>query len=101
MSLVINNYNFIKETFESEFIITLNFLKETNINYKLKLPTNPILDSHIISLNEENINIVLLKLHNLIKEDEYGITSRIELIQFTKWLGKVYMLTNQSAGIQL
>ena len=32
MSLVIDNYNFVKETFESEFIITVDFLKNTKIN---------------------------------------------------------------------
>lgn len=101
MSLVIDNYNFIKETFESEFIITVDFLKDSKINYKLKLPTNPILDNHLISLNDESIDIVLIKINNLIKEDEFGITPRIELIQFTKWLSKVYFILNQNVEIQL
>ena len=89
MSIIIKSYNFRKETFESEYVITIDLFKNTNISYVLKIPTNPILDNMIIDMNEESLKIVLNRLQNLILEDEFGYTSRIELIKFMSWVSKI------------
>ena len=94
MSLQIKSYNFIKETFESEYMITIDILKDTNIHHSLKIPTNPILDNMIIDMNEESLVVVLNRLQNLIVLDEFGYTSRLELIKFMGWLAKFCNLGN-------
>ena len=95
MSIIIKSYNFIKETFESEYSITVDLFKDTKISFSLKIPTNPILDNMIINLNNEPIIIGLNRIHDLILEDEFGYTSRIELIKFISWLGKIYKIGNE------
>jgi len=95
MSIIIKSYNFIKETFESEYTITLDILKETKIVFKLKIPTNPILDNMIVNMNEESTVIVLNRLQNLILEDEFGYTSRIELIKLMTWVSKICSIGNE------
>ena len=90
MSIIIKSYNFVKETFESEYLITVDLLKDTKIAFNLKVPTNPILDNMIINLNNEPIIIGLNRIQDLILEDDFGYTSRIELIKFISWLGKIY-----------
>lgn len=92
MSIVIKSYNFIKETFESEYEITINILKDTDVSHKLKIPTNPILDNMIIDLNDEELAVVMNRLQHLIVQDEFGYTSRIELVKFMGWLAKIYNL---------
>ena len=89
MSIIIKSYKFIKETFESEYDISIDLLKDTNIVHKLKLPTNPILDNMIIDMNEETFQVVMNRLQHLIVQDEFGYTSRIELVKFMGWLAKV------------
>ena len=89
MSLTIESYQLKKESVESEFNLSLNFTKDSKINYILKYPSNPILDCQIINLNEKSINEIVVKLINIINEDEFGITTRIELIQFKNWIFKI------------
>ena len=96
MSILIKSYSFIKETFESNYLITIDSLQDTNINFNLKLPTNPILDNMIINMNEEPLLVVVNKLQNLILQDEFGYTSRIELLKYLTWLGKIQSLSSQN-----
>lgn len=101
MSLQILEYSLVKESVESQFNLTINILKENGINYILKYPSNPILDCQIVNLNEENLNTVILKILNLIEEDEYGITTRVELIKFKNWIIKIINLKSScNIGIQ-
>ena len=96
MSILIKSYSFVKETFESNYLITIDSLQDTNINFNLKLPTNPILDNMIINMNEEPLLVVVNKLQNLILQDEFGYTSRIELLKYLTWLGKIQSLSSQN-----
>ena len=48
MFLVISSYDLIQESVESNFKITFDLLKDSNICYNLKFPSNPILDCQII-----------------------------------------------------
>lgn len=101
MSLVILNYQLLKESVESEFTISFDLFKNSNINYVLKYPSNPILDCVIINLHEESLQKVFLNITKLIEEDEYGLTTRIKFIQFHNWLSKVVkLLTNEIVSIQ-
>lgn len=92
MSLVIKSYNLLKDTIESEFKLTFNLIQESGVEYILKFPSNPILDCQVINLDSQPINIVVLKILNLIEEDEYGINTRIELIKFKNWIIKIINL---------
>ena len=92
MSLVILDYNLLKESVESKFNLTINVLKNEGIIYCLQYPSNPILDCQIINLNEENLNNVIIKIIDIIEQDEYGITTRIELIKLKNWLIKIINL---------
>ena len=93
MSIVIKSYKFIKETFESEYYISIDILKDTNVTHKLKIPTNPNLDNMIIDMNEESLQVVLNRLQHLIVQDEFGYTSRIELVKLMGWLAKICNLS--------
>ena len=93
MSIVIKSYKFIKENFESEYNISIDILKDTNVVHTLKLPTNPILDNMIIDMNEESLQVVMNRLQHLIVQDEFGYSSRIELVKFIGWLAKICNLT--------
>ena len=92
MSLTILKYDLLKETVESEFKITLNLIKESNLVFNLRYPSNPILDCKIINLNNEQINLVVNKINLLIDEDEFGIVTRIELIKLKNWIIKIVNL---------
>ena len=98
MSLVILDYNLLKESVESKFNITINVLKDEGIVYSLQYPSNPILDCQIINLNEENLNNVIIKIIDIIEQDEYGITTRIELIKLKNWLIKII---NLKSGVNI
>ena len=63
MSLIISSYRLVKESVESEFKITLDVFKNSDIHFILKYPSNPILDCQIINLHEQSIQQTLLKLH--------------------------------------
>lgn len=93
MSIVIKSYKFIKETFESEYNISIDILKDTIVVHKLKIPTNPILDNMIIDMNEESLQVVMNRLQHLIVQDEFGYTSRIELVKLMGWLAKICNVT--------
>lgn len=95
MSLIITKYNLLKQTVESEFNCTLDIFKNTGINFVLKYPSNPILDCQIIDLHEEPITNVIANLNRIINEDEYGINSRVQLIQFRSWILKVVNIGNE------
>lgn len=99
MSLLIKNYNLLKDTIESEFVLTFNLIQDYGIEYILKFPSNPILDCQLVNLDNQPINIVVLKILNLIEEDEYGINTRIELIKFKNWIIKIINL--KTGGDQL
>lgn len=95
MSLIISEYNLLKQTVESEFKITLDIFKNTDITFNLKYPSNPILDCQIINLHEESLQIVIQNLNKIIEEDEYGIISRVQLIQLRSWLIKAINIGNE------
>lgn len=92
MSLIISNYNLLKDSVESEFTISFNMIENQNIKYILKYPSNPILDCQIINLHEKPIELAIQKIILLIEEDEFGLQSRIELIQFKNWISKIIAL---------
>ena len=92
MFLTITSYNLLKDSVESEFIMSLSVIKNDTVFYKLKYPSNPILDCQIINLHDQPLKIVIEKIHSLIEEDEFGLQSRIELIQLKNWLSKVINL---------
>ena len=95
MSLIISEYNLLKQTVESEFKITLDILKNTCISFTLKYPSNPILDCQIVNLHEEPLKTVIQNLNKLIEEDEYGIISRVQLIQLRGWILKAINVGNE------
>ena len=95
MSLNISSYQLIKESVESKFDLSINIF-ENNLKYELKYPSNPILDCQIINFHQNPIKDVVVKLLNLIKEDEFGISTRIELIQFKNWIFKIVNLGTSS-----
>jgi len=94
MSLIISNYQLVKDSVESEFKITFNIFKNNDIHFVLKYPSNPILDCQIINLHEQPIQHVIIRIHKLIEDDEFGISSRIQLIQFKNWTSKIISLSN-------
>lgn len=94
MSLIISSYQLLKESVESEFKITFDIFKNNDIHFVLKYPSNPILDCQIINLHEQPIQKVIIKIHKLIEEDEFGISSRVQLIQFKNWISKIISLSN-------
>ena len=94
MSLIISNYQLVKDSVESEFKITFNIFKNNDIHFVLKYPSNPILDCQIINLHEQPIQLVIIRIHKLIEDDEFGISSRIQLIQFKNWTSKIISLSN-------
>lgn len=96
MSLIISSYQLLKESVESEFKLTFNIIQNSGICYTLKYPSNPILDCEIINLHEQPLQQVVIKLLKIIEEDEFGISTRIELIQFKNWIIKVVNLGIQN-----
>lgn len=96
MSLVILDYKLVKESVESKFDFAINILKDNSLVYSLKYPSNPILDCQIVNLNEQNLNNVILKIIELVDQDEFGITTRIELIKFKNWMFKIISLKSGS-----
>lgn len=99
MSLNISSYQLIKESVESKFDLSINIF-ENNLKYELKYPSNPILDCQIINFHQIPIKDVVEKLLNLIKEDEFGISTRIELIQFKNWIFKIVNLGTSSLYLE-
>lgn len=95
MSLIISEYNLLKQTVESDFKITLDIFKNTDIGFNLKYPSNPILDCQIVNLHEEPLQVVIQNLNKLIQEDEYGIVSRVQLMQLRAWILKALNLGNE------
>ena len=93
MSLIISSYKLIKESVESEFKITFDIFKNNDIHYLLKYPSNPILDCIIVHLHEQSLQQTISKIHKLIEEDEFGINTRIQLVQFKSWISKVINIT--------
>ena len=93
MSLLISSYKLVKESVESEFKITLDIFKNNDIHFILKYPSNPILDCQIINLHEQPLQKIIIKIHKLIEEDEFGISTRIQLLQFKNWISKIVSLT--------
>ena len=96
MSLIISSYQLLKESVESEFKLTFNIIQNNGIYYTLKYPSNPILDCEIINLHEQSLQQVVIKLLKIIEEDEFGISTRIELIQFKNWIIKIVNLGIQN-----
>ena len=96
MSLIISSYQLLKESVESEFKLTFNIIQNTGVNYTLKYPSNPILDCEIINFHDQPLQQVVIKLLKLIEEDEFGISTRIELIQFKNWIIKIVNLGVQN-----
>tara|TARA_B100000900_G_C20392961_1_gene639399 strand:+ start:339 stop:650 length:312 start_codon:yes stop_codon:yes gene_type:complete len=96
MSLIISSYQLLKESVESEFKITFDIFKNNDIQFVLKYPSNPILDCQIINLHEQPIQQAIIKIHKLIEEDEFGISSRVQLIQLKNWISKIINLTTSS-----
>ena len=96
MSLIISSYQLLKESVESEFKLTFNIIQNSGICYNLKYPSNPILDCEIINLHDQPLQQVVIKLLKIIEEDEFGISTRIELIQFKNWIIKVVNLGIQN-----
>ncbi len=94
MSLIISNYRLLRETIESEYKITFDVFNNCDIHFILRYPSNPILDCQVVNLHKESIHVVLTKIQNLIEEDEFGIVSRIQLIQFNDWISKIMSLGN-------
>ncbi len=92
MSLVISNYQLIRESMESEFKLNFSLIQNSQICYTLRYPSNPVLDCQIVNLHEKQINHVVAKLFNLIEEDEFGMSTRIQLIQFKNWIIKIVNL---------
>ena len=99
MSLNISSYQLIKESVESKFDLSINIF-ENNLKYELKYPSNPILDCQIINFHQIPIKDVVEKLLNLINEDEFGISTRIELIQFKNWIFKIVNLGTNSLYLE-
>jgi hypothetical protein len=93
MSLIISGYNLVKESVESEFKITIDIFKNNDIHFLLKYPSNPILDCIIINLHELPLQQIILKIHKLIEEEEFGISTRIQLVQFKSWISKIVSIT--------
>lgn len=93
MFLIISGYKLVKESVESEFKITLDIFKNNDIHFLLKYPSNPILDCQIINLHEQPLQQIILKIHKLIEEDEFGISTRIQLVQFKNWISKIVSIT--------
>jgi hypothetical protein len=92
MSLIISSYQLLKESVESEFKLTFNIIQSSGVSYNLKYPSNPILDCQIINLHDQPLQQVVIKLLKLIEEDEFGFSTRIELIQFKNWIIKIVNL---------
>lgn len=88
IKLNIINYTIDESTIESCFIFSLR-LDKNLFNYKLNLPSNPVLDIEILRLTELEFNEKILKLKKIIKNKEYSFKSLKSLTKFVMWLNNI------------
>ena len=88
MILKIKGYTSDNNTIESHFLFVIEY-DNNNIQYKLIIPTNPLIECDLLKLHLQDINKVRKVLIKLITKKEYSCKTTDKLLLFLNWINNI------------